>query len=226
MKMGQQKFSKGSSVGFSIPELMVVIVIIGILASLAMPRLRSFIARSRQAEAKNLLAQIHTLQQTHQNFNDQFARWGSGASDGVGNEGSCPAAANTAGCSGCNTASLNGTGKTQAQCSGPGCVWAGTPGAFELGFKPQNCSDLRYGYWIERDVDANGIERYVAYAYGRSETNDRIYPTCNGAKASRSDEIKHPDVSSNVTATVTQGDLQAVDEDKTWYHADIIPNCE
>lgn len=226
--MFHRKFSLKSSVGFSIPELMVVIVILGILASLAMPRLRAFIARSRQAEARNLLAQIHTLQQTHQNFHDQYASWDDGTNYAgvVGKSGNpCLKAAVTAG-----TCSIS-THTTRATCTNAGGVWSPTnPGAFELGFKPQNCDDLRYGYWIKVDVDTTtGKEHYVAYAYAPSDTTDRIFPTCTGDKGNRSDTITHRLGTTNlsdITATVSQGDLQAIDEDKRFYHSDIIPNCE
>ena len=227
-------FSLRANTGFSIPELMVVVVIIGILTTLALPRLRAFIARGRQAEAKNLLAQLHTLQTTHQNFKDQFARWGSESdavtsvdSAGIGKGGVCTYAPSAGTCSGGGTP----TPTTYSACNTGGGTWTATvPGAYELGFKPQNCSQLRYNYWVLRAVDSSGIERYVAYAFSLSETNSRIFPTCNGAKTSptRSDTIKHPETSvqTSLIVTVAQGDLIALDEDKNWYHSDIIPYCE
>ena len=228
MKMGQQKFLARSSVGFSLPELMVVLVILGILASLALPRLRAFIARSRQAEAKNLLAQIHTLQTTHQNLKDRFASWAKGATQ-VGKGGTCTFTASTA--SSCVGHRTTTPPTTDSACTTAGGTWqVTTPGPHELGFKPQNCNQLRYGYWILKGVDANGIERYVAYAYGPSDVAHRIYPTCNGKKTGRSDTIQHPTAGTwtgtRPSESVTQGDLQALDEDKTWFHSDIIPNCE
>ena len=48
--------------GFSLIELMIVIGIIGILATLATPRLRTFQARARQAETKTGLNQVFALQ--------------------------------------------------------------------------------------------------------------------------------------------------------------------
>ena len=48
--------------GFSLTELMAVVAIIGVLVTLAMPRYRTFIARSRMAEAKSNLAAILFLQ--------------------------------------------------------------------------------------------------------------------------------------------------------------------
>jgi prepilin-type N-terminal cleavage/methylation domain-containing protein len=51
--------------GFSLVELMVVVAIIGILASLALPRFRTFQAKARQTEAKNNLMNIYSLQEAY-----------------------------------------------------------------------------------------------------------------------------------------------------------------
>jgi type IV pilus assembly protein PilA len=46
--------------GFSLTELMVVVAIIGILATMAVPQVQKFMARARQAEAKTQLGSIYT----------------------------------------------------------------------------------------------------------------------------------------------------------------------
>ncbi len=51
--------------GFSLVELMVVLVLVGTLVSLALPRFNTFIARGRQAEAHANLGTIATLQQSY-----------------------------------------------------------------------------------------------------------------------------------------------------------------
>ena len=51
--------------GFSLVELMVVLVLVGTLVSLALPRFNTFIARGRQAEAHANLGIIATLQQSY-----------------------------------------------------------------------------------------------------------------------------------------------------------------
>ena len=51
--------------GFSLIELMAAVAIVAILVSLALPRFRLFIARSRMAEAKTNLGIIATLQQSY-----------------------------------------------------------------------------------------------------------------------------------------------------------------
>ena len=212
---------KKTVAGFSIVELMVVVVILAGLASLAMPRLRAFIAKSRQAEAKNMLAQIHTLQISHQNFHDTFAAWANSTTHKIGKGGVCTIPA-TAGGGTCSDTNHN----TRNDCETANKIWTPTiPGAKELGFDPQNCEELRYGYWIVRGVEpATGKEVYLALAYAPSDTDDRIYPTCTGKKANRP-AMKHSSGSISDVA-VPDGDWQTVNEDKVWGHSDIIPICE
>lgn len=51
--------------GFSMTELMVVMVIIGILALLALPRFMNVTSQAKMAEAKMALRQVHTLQSAY-----------------------------------------------------------------------------------------------------------------------------------------------------------------
>lgn len=59
--------------GFTLPELLIVLVIIGILALLAIPRFFSVTTRAKQAEAKLMLKQVHTLQEAHYYEYDRYA---------------------------------------------------------------------------------------------------------------------------------------------------------
>src|SRR5512147_2513244 len=59
-----------NSKGFTLIELMIVVVIIGILAALAIPRFMRSTTKSKQSEAKQLLKQIYTMQHAYrQDFN-------------------------------------------------------------------------------------------------------------------------------------------------------------
>lgn len=58
--------------GFSLVELMIVVGIIGILATLALPRFKQFQAKAKMGEAKNILSHIYTLEQTYALDNNQF----------------------------------------------------------------------------------------------------------------------------------------------------------
>lgn len=57
-------FSKDEQ-GFSLTELMVVLVIIGILALLAIPRFTNVATKAKATEAKTMLKQVHTLQSSY-----------------------------------------------------------------------------------------------------------------------------------------------------------------
>ena len=52
--------------GFTLPELLVVLVIIGILVLLALPSLMPLISKTRSIEAKQALNMVYRLQQTYQ----------------------------------------------------------------------------------------------------------------------------------------------------------------
>ena len=51
--------------GFSLPELLVVLVIIGILVLIALPNLMPLISRVKATEAQQQLTYLHTLQRSN-----------------------------------------------------------------------------------------------------------------------------------------------------------------
>ena len=65
-----------SNKGFTLIELMIVVVIIGILAALAIPRFMASTTKSKQSEAKQLLKQVYVMQRAYRQEYDTY--WGNG----------------------------------------------------------------------------------------------------------------------------------------------------
>lgn len=58
--------------GFTLVEILIVLVIIGILAGLAIPKYVGATSKAKQVEAKQLLRQIYTMEQSYRLEHDVF----------------------------------------------------------------------------------------------------------------------------------------------------------
>ena len=136
---GKAKGKGINIIGFSIVEMMVVIVIIGLLGTLAISKYYTFIARARQAEARMNLKNIGDLQESYKYEKEKYHK------------------------------DVNGVGAFSGgdKCSGN---TNGSQMKNELGFRPKDCDNLRYGYtWGRTRADAQST----------TQATKRIYPDCD-----------------------------------------------
>ena len=68
------KKAKLKKFGFSLVELMIVLSIVGVIVTLALPRFHQLQYRARQAEAKTNLNSIYILQETYFSDNSSYGR--------------------------------------------------------------------------------------------------------------------------------------------------------
>ena len=147
---------KKSVAGFSLLELMVVVAIIGVLATFAVPRYNIFRARARQGEAKSNMGTIFTLQEAfkiehEQYYNGNGGHWGGDnmdAGDAVGHDGA-------------------GGGENNTN---------------KLGYRLANPEAARYRYFMHGANETVFLS--VAYGGETATVAKRIFPGCNGANAS------------------------------------------
>ena len=65
LKRKRRDLKSKSFAAFSLPELLVVLVIIGILVLIALPNLMPLISKAKSTEAQQQLVFLHTLQKSH-----------------------------------------------------------------------------------------------------------------------------------------------------------------
>jgi len=78
------KFHRNNKKGFTLIELMIVVVIIGILAALAIPRFMRSTTKAKMSEARQLLKQVYTMQRAYRQENDTYTCNGDVASAAAG----------------------------------------------------------------------------------------------------------------------------------------------
>lgn len=125
--------NRKSQSGFSLVELMVVVAIIGILASIAIPSINKYMAKARQSEAKTNLSSLYTAEKAfYTEYNTYDRRF---AAVGYTPEGSLRY--NIGFSSGSVASAANGYNSDPAvdsySASGPGTGYCGTNGAFVRG---------------------------------------------------------------------------------------------
>ncbi len=60
--------------GYTLTEMMIVLVVIGILTLIALPKFMSVTTKAKMTEAKTQLKHLHTLQKTHYYERDRYAK--------------------------------------------------------------------------------------------------------------------------------------------------------
>lgn len=79
--VGHRGTNNRDRAGFTLIELMIVVIIIGVLAAIAVPAFGSYIYKSRASEATSFLAEI---KQRQESYRSEFGQYASAPDDGSG----------------------------------------------------------------------------------------------------------------------------------------------
>ena len=128
----------GSERGFSLIELMIVVAIIGILATIALPNFQKFQRRARQSEAKGMLSGIYTAQKSFaaewEGYSGDLGAIGYAPEGQIRYDGSAGGASYPSAYPA--TAARPGLTSVQGMCGGadaPDCNWVGLGGSLPGG---------------------------------------------------------------------------------------------
>ncbi len=72
-RTNKNRIKKNSQSGFSLTELLVALIIIGILVVMAMPKFTSVITKTKTTEAKLMLNQIYMLEEAYWDEFDKYS---------------------------------------------------------------------------------------------------------------------------------------------------------
>lgn len=207
--------------GFSLLELMVVVAILGVLATVAVPRFNIFRARARQAEAKSNLGVVFTLQEAfaidhERHYNGNGNHWGGTDMKDLSSADGYAVAGGSSGCAAANIVN-------------------------KLGFRLANCDQARYGYYVAEYPDATNETQFLAIAYAPSDSTagKRIFPGCDGAAVTRAAsnptttfggvtpcDRTHADAASSAF-TGNTGDAWCMDDNRNLHNYwDVVAGCE
>ena len=161
--------------GFSAVEAIVVLVVIGLLATLVYSRYNHHVAKTRQAEAKNTLEYLVVLQESFIIEHGKYSWMKSIGLKRLGGGYAC------------------GTGTP------------GEEMLNELGFRPKNCRSLRYEYWMPANtldpskprvpVEGTNPSFMIRADSFPQRTNVFIWPDCNERdmwKVERGNDVQQP----------------------------------
>ena len=69
----EARLHPGREAGFTLLELMIVVAIVGILASIAIPRYQAYVAKTKQVEADEILSAVYTNEIVYQSEHSAYA---------------------------------------------------------------------------------------------------------------------------------------------------------